>query len=362
MPFASRALVLVIPNPPRAQAAGPNARPSPRQRGTRLHWRGLAHVRPLWLLAAGMLASLSLAAGPAAAQDARVLRMSTFVPDAPTVLARANGGLGAAGISMDVTITSSSTEQMQGLSDGTYDIASTAFDNVLAWSGRAGADIIAVAQTDGSVELPIVARPEIHDWADLRGKPLAVDAADTAFALVLRRVLEAHDLQLDRDYTFVAIGAPVPRLQAMEHGTAYAAILNPPTDAQAIAEGMVLLGDQRQVLPDYPGGVLAVRRDWAQANRQELVAFLRAWSLAGQLAAADPQTAAEAFAEAADLPPTAARRLLPTDFNAGALQVAGLQTVLDLRNRYAYQLPMGPELSVYYDPSYYDEAVATAGK
>jgi ABC-type nitrate/sulfonate/bicarbonate transport system substrate-binding protein len=197
---------------------------------------------------------------------------------------------------------------MQGLSEGTYDVVSTGFDNVLAWSGRAGAEIVAVAQTDNVIQLPIMAVPEINDWSDLRGKPMAVDAGDTAFALVLRRVLETHGLELDRDYSFVAVGATAARFQTLQEHRAYAAILNPPFDAQARAAGMVSFGDQREVLPDYPGGVLAVRRDWAQANADDLVAFLRAWVRAGQMAAATPDAAAAEFASAANLPLAASSR------------------------------------------------------
>jgi ABC-type nitrate/sulfonate/bicarbonate transport system substrate-binding protein len=303
-----------------------------------------------------LLATIGGMPSVVAAQNTRVLRMSTFVPDSSTVLARASGALAASGLDVDVTITPSSTAQMQGLSDGTYDIASTAFDNVLAWSGRAGADIVAVSQTDAAVELPILVRPEISDWSDLRGHVLAVDAADTAFALVLRRVLRAHGLELDRDYTFAAVGATAFRLQAMQDGTAYGAILNPPVDAQALAAGMVRLGDQSEVLPEYPGGVLAVRRDWAEANTNDLIAFLRAWSAAGELAEAEPDAAAATLGKVIGVSPDQARRRLPIAFNGGALNIAGLAAVLGLRNEFGYELPMGPDLSVYYDTRYYQAA------
>lgn len=307
------------------------------------------------------VAVLVLLSTPAAiAQSPRVLRMSAFSQDAPTVLARANGALAEAGLDVDMTITASSTEQMQGLADGTFDLVSTGFDNVLAWSGRdGGPEMIAVAQTDNAILLPVVARPEIHDWSDLRGKPLAVDAADTAFALVLRRILQTHGLELGRDYTFVAVGATASRLQALQDQRGYAAILNAPFDAQAIGMGMLPYGDQREVLPAYPGGVLAVRREWAEANADDLVAFLSTWVQTGQRIAADPDGAAVEYAAATNLPLATARRVLPAAFNDGALQPPGLQAVLDLRTLFGYQLPMGPALDVYYDGSYY--AAATGG-
>jgi ABC-type nitrate/sulfonate/bicarbonate transport system substrate-binding protein len=315
----------------------------------------------VWLFASSVLCALVLVwPRPAIAQDQqRVLHMSAFAPDALIELAQANGSLAAAGLDVQTAITPSSTEQMQGLSDGTYDIASTAFDNVLAWSGRAGATIVAIAQTDSGAVLPIVVRPEINDWSDLRGKPVAVDAADTAFAVVLRRVLRAHGLELNTDYTFVPFGAPAARLAALQDGRAYAAILNPPFDAQGEAAGLKSFGDHKEVLPDYPGGVLAVRADWAEANRQDLEKFLLTWIQAGGFAAAHPDDAAAILAQATGTPAQAARMSLPVAFNGGAIQDAGLMTVLDLRNEFGYQLPMGPQLGVYIDTSYYQDAAVS---
>ena len=51
--------------------------------------------------------------------------------------------------------TANSTDQMRGLSNGTYQIASTAFDNVLGWSGREGAELIAVAQIIDKAVFPV---------------------------------------------------------------------------------------------------------------------------------------------------------------------------------------------------------------
>src|SRR4249920_309522 len=90
---------------------------------------------------------------------------------------------------------------MRGLSEGAWQIVSTAFDNVLGWSGREGAEIVAIAQVSQGIALPVYVRPEIKSWTDLRGKKLAVDAVDTAYALVLRRIILEHGLDFDRgDY------------------------------------------------------------------------------------------------------------------------------------------------------------------
>src|SRR5207248_5265669 len=139
--------------------------------------------------------------------------------------------------------------QMRGLGQGTWDIASTAFDNVLAWSGREGVPIVAVLQRHGEVNLPLYVRPEIHDWADLRGRPLAAYAVDTAYALVLRRILLAHGLDMDRgDYELVAAGNTPARFESMRRGETFAAILNAELGGAAREAGFVRIADHMEVL------------------------------------------------------------------------------------------------------------------
>src|SRR5919106_4978337 len=101
-------------------------------------------------------------------KELRKLRLIVFRTDAATVAARARGMFAAEGLDIAITPTPNSTEQMRGISKGSYDIASTAFDNVLAWSGREGAEIVAIAQISDRTVLPVFVRPEIKDWSDLK--------------------------------------------------------------------------------------------------------------------------------------------------------------------------------------------------
>lgn len=275
-------------------------------------------------------------------------------------MARQQGFFAGEGFEVEMTLTPNSTDQMRGLGKGTWEIASTAFDNVLAWSGREGTEIVAVAQVARGIILPVYVRREIRDWNDLRGKRLAVDAVDTAYALVLRRILLARGLDMRKgDFELVPAGATGPRLDSMNRGETFAAILNPPWDAKAEAEGHVRFGDHREVLPNYPGGVFAVSRVWAGAHRDDLVKFLRAW-LAGVRLANDPANRDRVIKLIADeekLPAQAATGRLGQLPKDGAMDLAGLQSVLNLRTRFDLIPPMGPDLKEYYDVTYYQAAL-----
>jgi ABC-type nitrate/sulfonate/bicarbonate transport system substrate-binding protein len=287
------------------------------------------------------------------------LLVNVFNIDAALAAGQARGVFSAAGLDVEVMVTPNSTEQMRGLSRGAWQIASTAFDNVLGWSGREGAELKALVQVSSGNILPVYVRPEIGDWGDLRGKALAVDAVDTAYALVLRRVLRAHGLEMERgDYSLIAKGTTGYRLDSMIQGETSAGVLNPPWDRKAEAAGMKRFADHREVLPNYPGGVYAASSHWAAQNRELLVRYLSAWNQAlrwchGQ---DNRHEATELLAAAEKIDHGAAAdrlRQLPGD---PRLNLAGLQSVLDLRVQFDLTPPMGEDLSVYYDESYYLQA------
>src|SRR5689334_9932906 len=210
-------------------------------------------------------------------RELKRIELNVFRVDAGTAVAHGRGYFANEGLDVKATVTGSSTEQMRGLSTGKFHIATGGFDNVLAWSGKEGAEIIAIAQQTDAPSLSLFVRPEIKKWEDLRGKKLAADAVDTAYALVLRKILLVHGLDFTRsDYQLVAVGGTPNRLASLLKGETFASILSPPVDHEAEAAGMVKMAHHREVLPDYPGSSIIVARAWADRHRAELVSFLRA--------------------------------------------------------------------------------------
>jgi ABC-type nitrate/sulfonate/bicarbonate transport system substrate-binding protein len=290
------------------------------------------------------------------------LLVNVFNEDAALIVARARKRFAANNLEVEVRVTPNSTDQMRGLGKGSWQIVSTAFDNVLGWSGREGTEIVAVAQVSQGITLPVYVRPEIERWSDLRGKKLAVDAVDTAYALVLRRIILEHGLDLDRgDYELVPLGTTGSRLESMTRGETFAGVLNPPWDKKAEAEGHKRFADHREVLPDYPGGVFAVGRKWAGENRGTLLNFLRTWNDALRWCHEDKNRsdALQIIAGEEKVDEAGAARKLAQSPKDGRLNLPGLQTVLDLRVRFGLTPPMGKELKSYFDGSVYHEASAT---
>jgi ABC-type nitrate/sulfonate/bicarbonate transport system substrate-binding protein len=290
------------------------------------------------------------------------LLVNVFNEDAALIVARAKGQFAANDLEVEVRVTPNSTDQMRGLGKGSWQIVSTAFDNVMGWSGREGTEIVAIAQVSQGITLPVYVRPEIESWSDLRGKKLAVDAVDTAYALVLRRIILEHGLDLDRgDYELVPLGTTGARLESMTRGETFAGVLNSPWDKRAEAEGHKRFADHREVLPNYPGGVFAIGRKWAGENRRTLVNFLRTWNDALRWCHDDKNRsdALQIIASEEKVDEAGAERKLAQSPKDGRLNLPGLQTVLDLRVRFGLTPPMGKELKSYFDGSFYQEASAT---
>jgi ABC-type nitrate/sulfonate/bicarbonate transport system substrate-binding protein len=286
------------------------------------------------------------------------LLVNVFNIDAALTVAVAKGFFAADGLEVDVIVTPNSTDQMRGLSKSSWQIVSTAFDNVLGWSGREGAEIVAIAQVSEGITLPVYVRPEIKSWTDLRGKKLAVDAVDTAYALVLRRIILEHGLDFDRgDYELIPLGTTGARLESMTRGETFAGVLNPPWDKKAEAAGHKRFADHREVLPNYPGGVFAVTRKWAGENHRLLGEFLRVWNNALRWChdGKNRNDALKIIAAEEKLDETAAARKLAQLPPSGKLNLAGLQSVLDLRIQFRLTPPIGKDLARYYEESFYHE-------
>lgn len=292
-------------------------------------------------------------------KDLKIIRLNVFRVDAATVTAQARGLFAAEGLEVETIPTPNSTEQMRGLSQGKFDMVSTAFDNVLAWSGREGTEIVTIAQISDKTVLPVYVRPEINGWSDLKGKKLAADAVDTAFALVLRRILLANGLDMTKgDYELVALGATGARLDSMIKGETFAGVLNSPFDAKALAAGMKFIGDSRAVLPDYPNTIFAVGKEWGVNNRDAVLGFLRAWLKSGAWVKdpANREGAIKLVGERLKLNSKQAAESVDELSTTGNLNLPGLQVVLDLRNQFGFKLPKGDKLPAYYDRQFIDAA------
>ena len=201
------------------------------------------------------------------------LRVSAFGRGAVHETALSQGIYEAEGLEVELDVTQSSKSQLRELIDGVWDLVHTNADNVVWWNEDNDADLIIVLATEGKPNQDLVVRPEIAGYADLRGKPIAVDAAESGFVTPLRVLLREAGLDEGRDYTFVGAGATDQRVDAMRDGSTYAAMINSGSDLAA--DGFRVLDTINRLYTNY-AGPCAARRDWTAANEDLVVRYLRA--------------------------------------------------------------------------------------
>jgi ABC-type nitrate/sulfonate/bicarbonate transport system substrate-binding protein len=281
----------------------------------------------------------------------------------PLFAAQAQGLFAGRGLAVDLHPAPNSAEQRAGLAAGRFQIVHGAADQAVALTEDGGADAVIVAGGDNGFNHLFV-QPDVRTLADLRGRTLAADVANTGWSFVLYRMLQLHGLERS-DYTIAEAGAPFRRFAAMRDDGLAAAILNPPFAIHARTAELKDMGAVVDTIGPYLGTVPYVLRGWAAANAATLVAYLQAaieglrWALAPENRAAaealyakrlnvTPEIAAEMYRLAVDPVRGFARD--------AAFDQAGFANVLALRSEAEGRTLRLPES--YADLSYYGQALA----
>jgi ABC-type nitrate/sulfonate/bicarbonate transport system substrate-binding protein len=187
----------------------------------------------------------------------------------PYQLATKMGWFAEAGLQPEVTYTH---EQVGALGQGSVDIISTDAGEVLEANWR-GADLVVVGVASNRPGLFFVTAPEVTDFPQVQGKIVGVtDFGASEYALTAR-LLWARGVDLN-SVTFRRLGGSRNQLGALDARDIQATPLDIALTARAQQSGKNVLGT-----PDdfgrYPWNVLALKRDWGQANREAVQAFLR---------------------------------------------------------------------------------------
>jgi ABC-type nitrate/sulfonate/bicarbonate transport system substrate-binding protein len=322
------------------------------------------------VLMAGGAALLAGAATKAPAQALKSIKVMSFpgMTNFPIFVAQHKGLFAKHGIAVELLFTVNSTMQRNGLANNEHQIIQTAADNAVAMVELAKQDAVIVSGGDNGHN-HIIVQPEIKSLADLRGTTVVVDAPNTAFAFLLYKALKNSGLNKG-DYKVSSVGGTGQRLDAMtkDKANASAGIMGLPFVFLAVAAGLKDMGSVTKVIGRYQSDSIVVMRDWAKANSDTLVAYMKA-VVEGRRWALDPANKAEALQLLVD------RLKLSQDFATRSYAIVtdpvegmakdakfdfeGFKTVLSLRAELEGQWgghPPAPDK--YVDLSYYNKAIA----
>ena len=139
----------------------------------------------------------------------------------------------------------------------------------------AGADLTTIAHTVKAVQSKVVARPELKRPEDIKGKRLASSGLGSLGDFLHRVVMKRYGLNPERDVTWLTIGAPPDRVQALEAKLVDAADLSYPFDVQAEKKGYRVLWDARIEVP-YPSMSVVTRKKTIQEDHDTVMRMMRA--------------------------------------------------------------------------------------
>src|SRR3954453_13839358 len=145
----------------------------------------LAH----WAVRPGLLVTALLLLAPAVT-NAETVRVNVFPvsQNLPVFVAQAKGFYAKHGLSVEVQFTPNSQAQREGISSGAFELAHAGVDNAVALVDSGKADVVIIAG-GGNAMNELIVRSEVRNYEDLRGKVMVVDAPNTAYALLLYKML-----------------------------------------------------------------------------------------------------------------------------------------------------------------------------
>src|SRR5689334_21738398 len=247
------------------------------------HWRST--TRTMVRLVASIAVGLALAATTGVSAQEK----KQIVWGAPNVLssyywdvlgAIELGYMADEGLSIKVVNNDNPVQNLQYLATGAIEITSITVELALSAIEK-GADFKFLASENDRLSFVFMARPDIKDYADLRGKTLGVTQLQESTASRIRLLLEKHGVKRD-EYQFIALGGTPNRFAALVRGAVSATMLSPPFDFKAEAEGMKRYGTAFEAF-EGAGVVFTAQTKWAQNNADAVVRFLRAAAKAQKL-------------------------------------------------------------------------------
>jgi ABC-type nitrate/sulfonate/bicarbonate transport system substrate-binding protein len=309
---------------------------------------------------------------PARVMAEDLIKIGLFNKDAVIIAAQEKGFLKTENIRVEINTVTDSPTLLRNLISGRYDLILNNADNVIAWAEGQGADpqpndfVIFLGGSRG-VKQRLAVHPSINDYKDIKGKVLAVDAPTTGFAIIMIAILKKNGLELNRDYTLKSFGNTNARAEAINRGEAVGAMMGM-NDDEIQKRGFKVLARAEDHVAHYARGLGATRREWANANEELLVRFIRA-----MIRATDWVTDTKSKEEVikvllAENKNNRARveeqyeESISPRFGftpRGRIDHEGIRTIIQLRETAGLMKPPVPKPEKYVDERFYKKALAT---
>jgi NitT/TauT family transport system substrate-binding protein len=177
------------------------------------------------------------------------------------------------GLDVELILVKGSGQTSTAILGGSLFAAPVALPTVML-ADLGGADLVNVAHTVPGVQSKLLVKAEIKRPEDLKGKKIATSSLGSLGDFLFKYIIRKHGMDPNRDVTWISIGTPPERLQALSSGVVDAADLSYPADAQGERMGFRVLFDARKEVV-YPSMSIVTRRKSVQEDRDTVMRMVR---------------------------------------------------------------------------------------
>lgn len=312
-----------------------------------------------------LAAALALGALPASAQaplmELNFGTLGAAISQWPIYLAIDRGFFKEAGLHVSTTTIQGVPAVITTTATKGVDVASIGTDSLIAAVAR-HLPVKIVAPGMATNPYSLVVGAGIKSFADLRGKTVILGTKSDVTAITLRAMLSAQHLDFDKDLSVIVSGSTNARFTALVSGNAQGAMLSPPFDLAAEAQGMHILATAADYEKNWMFTVYIANTEWAATHRPELTAFARAMRKAVEYGYGHRKESIDSLIAYSHVDQSAAERSYDNTFRKWRafdrelrVNESQLRTVGDAMIQVG-ELTALPPLADLYDPSYARDA------
>jgi len=279
---------------------------------------------------------------PAADAPASVGILGTDVSSGP-LYAQASGAFERAGVAVDVQYRKTSLNLLDGLRDGTLDVA---FVNIISAvheieSGAPETIVAPAALYDSAHPITVMLAPKarpVHSGADLNGKTISVPAPNDLGEIATRNWVDKHggDARTVHYVTDVAFGDVA---DALNSGRVDAAEMSEPIKTEIMPQVSFAAATFDDIAPRFVIGVFLARNAWIHDHPDAARRFVTAMTDGDRWANAHAADTATVLAARYHLPPDVVATMVRATYPE-LLTPDLIQPVIDVAVRYGVVTPV----------------------
>jgi NitT/TauT family transport system substrate-binding protein len=225
-----------------------------------------------------VLAGLPAAAFGAAAQTSMRLLYPSFAGSWGTAwIAKEAGYFAQEGLDVELVRVGGSSRMVAAMLGGSAPIIQAGAIAALT-ANTAGADVVIIGATGTVSPFRLMARPEIKQPADLKGKKAGITTFGSTSDQVVRIALKKFNLEANKDVALLSLGAQPEAFAALQSGAVDVAALSYPLYPKAAKLGMRELVNFGEIGVEDINGTVITTRTFVTQHRDQALRFLRAFT------------------------------------------------------------------------------------